>query len=56
VLLVIALGKRAETVVIDQIEPGGDIRYWRDRYGIHHVPKRTVDELLVTAAKLRGDE
>ncbi len=56
VLLVIALGKLAETVVIDQIEPGGDIRYWRDEHGIHHVPKRQVDELLVTAEKLRSDE
>ncbi|NTW54372.1 MAG: nitroreductase family protein [Chlorobaculum sp.] len=56
VLLVIALGKPAETVVIDQIEPGGDIRYWRDQYGIHHVPKRRLDELLVTAKKLRSDE
>jgi nitroreductase len=56
VLLVIALGKPAETVVIDQIEPGGDIRYWRDQYGIHHVPKRMVDELLLTPEKLRADE
>ena len=54
VLLVIALGKPAETVVIDQIEPGDSVRYWRDRHGIHHVPKRKVDELLVTAEKLRG--
>ena len=55
-LLVIALGKPVETVVIDQIEPGESVRYWRDQHGIHHVPKRTVDELLVTAEKLRGDE
>jgi len=53
VLMVIAIGKPAETVVIDQIEPDGDIRYWRDQQGIHHVPKRQVDELLVTAAQLR---
>ncbi|AAM71591.1 MAG TPA: nitroreductase [Chlorobaculum sp.] len=53
VLLVIALGKPAETVVIDQIKPGDDIRYWRDKHGIHHVPKRQVDELLVTAEQLR---
>lgn len=53
VLLVIALGKPAETVVINQIEPDGDIRYWRDEYGIHHVPKRRVDEVMVTADQLR---
>ncbi|NTV67947.1 MAG: nitroreductase family protein [Chlorobaculum sp.] len=56
VLLVIVLGKPAETVVIDQIEPGGDIRYWRDEHSIHHVPKRRVDELLVTPEKLRAQE
>jgi nitroreductase len=55
-LLVIALGKPAETVVIDQIEPGGSIRYWRDEHGIHHVPKRRVDELLVAAEYLRAHE
>lgn len=55
VLLVIALGIPKETVIIDQIEPGGDIRYWRDRYGMHHVPKRTVDELMVTIGQLRSD-
>jgi nitroreductase len=55
VLLVIVLGMPKETVVIDQVEPGGDIRYWRDQYGIHHVPKRKLDELLVTFGQLRSD-
>ena len=45
--LVIALGKPAERVVLEGLEPGGDIRYWRDEQGIHHVPKRGVDELIV---------
>lgn len=53
VLLLIALGLPAETVVIDQIDAGGDIRYWRDRYGIHHVPKRKVEELMVRAERFR---
>lgn len=56
VLMVIALGKPAETVVIDQIELGGDICYWRDEHGIHHVPKRQVDELIVTSAQLRESD
>ena len=45
--LVLALGKPAERVVLEDLEPGGDIRYWRDEEGIHHVPKRSVDELIV---------
>jgi nitroreductase len=47
ILLVVALGKPKETVVIDPVEPGGDIAYWRDEEGVHHVPKRSLDELIV---------
>ena len=46
ILLVLALGKPAETVVIDPIEDG-DIKYWRDDEDVHHVPKRSLDELIV---------
>lgn len=45
--LVLALGKPAETVVLEDLEHGGDIRYWRDEKGIHHVPKRTLEELII---------
>jgi nitroreductase len=47
VLLVIALGRPKERVVIEQVGPEGDIRYWRDADGTHHVPKRSLDELIV---------
>ena len=50
ILLVIALGKPAETIVIDQIDEGDDIRYWRDQYGIHHVPKRKVSDVIITCS------
>ncbi len=46
--LVIALGKPAETVVIEDLPPGGDIRYWRDAQGVHHVPKRRLEELILS--------
>ena len=45
--LVLALGKPKETVVIEPVGPDGDIKYWRDAEGVHHVPKRALDELLV---------
>ena len=45
--LVIALGKPAETVVLEDLEPGGDIKYWRDENDIHHVPKRMLEELII---------
>ncbi len=49
ILLVVALGKPAETVVIDDLAPGGDIKYYRDPEDIHHVPKRGVEELVWAA-------
>jgi nitroreductase len=45
--LVLALGKPAETVVLEPAPRGGDIRYWRDEQGVHHVPKRTLEELVL---------
>lgn len=47
VLLVLALGKPAERVVVDPVPAGGDTRYSRDAEGVHHVPKRSLDELIV---------
>ena len=44
--LVIAIGRPAETVEIEDLARGGDIKYWRDGSGKHHVPKRTLDELI----------
>jgi nitroreductase len=46
IVLVIALGKPIEEVVIDNAE-SGDIKYWRDENAVHHVPKRILDELII---------
>ncbi len=48
ILLVVALGKPNETVVVETVGPDGDIKYWRDEDSIHHVPKRSLDELIIT--------
>ena len=45
--LVLALGYPKEEVVIETINESGDVRYWRDENEVHHVPKRTLDELIL---------
>ncbi|MGE5342357.1 MAG: nitroreductase family protein [Candidatus Omnitrophota bacterium] len=43
---VVALGKPKERVVIDD-EKDGNIKYWRDENGVHHVPKRRLNDLII---------
>lgn len=47
IVLVLALGKPREKVVIDPVAADGDIKYWRDAEETHHVPKRSLDDLIV---------
>jgi nitroreductase len=48
ILLILALGKPAETVVLENVGPDGDIRYYRDNEDVHHVPKRTLEDIILT--------
>ena len=47
ILLVVALGRPAERVVLEEVAQDGNIEYWRDKDDVHHVPKRTLQELLL---------
>ena len=47
ILLVLALGKPRETVVIDTVGSANDTKYWRDSRSVHHVPKRHLDDIIL---------
>lgn len=49
ILLVLAIGKPEEEIVLEDLGPEGNIRYWRDDQGVHHVPKRLLSEIIVVS-------
>lgn len=46
-MLVVAIGKPEEEIVIVDAEEGGSIKYYRNEKGTHFVPKRNVEELIL---------
>lgn len=44
---VIAIGYPREEIVLEALDQSGDVKYWRDEKQIHHVPKRSLDEIIL---------
>ncbi len=47
ILTLIALGKPKETVILQDVELNGDVRYWRDNDDNHYVPKRKLKDIII---------
>ncbi len=47
IILILALGKPVEQVVVEKVIDPEDIEYWRDEFEVHHVPKRALKDLII---------
>ncbi|MFO8031146.1 MAG: nitroreductase family protein [Desulfohalobiaceae bacterium] len=47
ILLVLALGKPAEEIILEETAPGQNLDYYRDEQDVHHVPKRSLQEMVL---------
>ena len=45
--LVVALGKPAENIILEDVEKGESVKYYRDENDIHHVPKRKLEDIII---------
>ena len=46
-MLIVAVGKPDETVILTEIENGGDTKYYRDENDVHYVPKRRLEDIVI---------
>ncbi|WP_456079100.1 nitroreductase family protein [Mogibacterium sp.] len=46
--LVVSLGKSVEDIRVVDIEDGESTDYYRDEAGVHYVPKRKLDDVIIT--------
>jgi len=47
IMIVLAIGKPKQKSIIEEIGNDGSLRYWFDDENNNHVPKRSVDELIL---------
>jgi nitroreductase len=49
VMLVIAIGKPNEEAIIETADKDSDIKYWRDKNMVHHVPKKKLEDIIFSS-------
>ena len=47
-VLLIALGKPAEKIVLTEVGEDGNVNYYRDENDVHYVPKRKLEDIILT--------
>lgn len=51
-VLIVAVGKPAEQIVLTEAEPDGSVKYYRDADDVHYVPKRRLKDIVLTSDAL----
>jgi hypothetical protein len=47
ILIIMAIGVSGEDIKIEPMPTDGSFSYWRDDQGVHYVPKRSLEEVIV---------
>ncbi len=46
-LLIVAIGKPAEKIILTEVGEGESVAYYRDENDVHYVPKRRLDDIII---------
>lgn len=46
-VLIVALGKPKEEIVLTEAVEGDDVKYYRDENDVHYVPKRKLEDIII---------
>lgn len=52
-MLIVAFGKPDETVVLEEVNEGDPIQYYRDAQDVHYVPKRKLEDVVIDRNKMQ---